>query len=641
MKHLLSILGKNLAPLAVLALALGAGWYFRAPLAAWFGFESAAANGRRADAALSETWLLGDYRVAIALDPETPRVGENRIEIETRDAAGNPLEGLEVSAVAEMPAMGAMPAMRAAAVLKEREPGRHAGTLDLSMAGAWPLTVTLGPGGDPGRRATLRFDFATTRRGLKLASSDPPARQIEGDPPDSGSHGSGTKGSDTKSNTPVKNPDKPINALCPIQGNPVPEDAITVEWQGHVIGFCCGGCDVDWEALPEEKKRAFVAEALKTAPSTTDTAPKAARPAPEPEDIAFHTCSMHPSVKSKDPGTCPICKMDLTPVTHEEVREGIIFVDSRRRKLINLRTAAVEMRALTREVRAVGRVTYDETTLRDITLKTDAWIGEVMADFTGREVAAGEPLFTYYSPEVLSVQQDLIDSARDGSANERLIASARERLRLFDLTDAQIDTIAASGRARPYVEMLAPADGTVIEKMAVAGSSVMAGKTIYRLADLRRVWVQVAVYESDLALIREGQVARLTLSHLPGIELEGKVAFIDPALDPKTRTARARIVVDNPDGQLKPDLFAEARILVPFGEHPAIPAEAVLHAGESDVVFLDLGEDRIRPQKVALGHRAGEWVQVREGLKPGDVIVTSGNFLIASESKLKSGKESW
>lgn len=123
--------------------------------------------------------------------------------------------------------------------------------------------------------------------------------------------------------------------------------------------------------------------------------------------------------------------------------------------------------------------------------------------------------------------------------------------------------------------------------------------------------------------------------------MKGTVAFIDPALDPKTRTARARIVVENADGRLKPDLFAEARIQVPLGEHPAIAAEAVLHAGESDVVFLDLGEDRIRPQKVALGHRAGDWVQVREGLKPGDVIVTSGNFLIASEAKLKSGKESW
>lgn len=476
-------------------------------------------------------------------------------------------------------------------------------------------------------RAELRDWFSPAQHAASSAAADPHAHHV--------GHG--------KAEMPATASKKPINALCPIQGNPVPEDAITVEWQGHVIGFCCGGCDVDWEALPEEKKKTFVTEALKTTPpdGTTAAAPKTARPAPKPEDIAFHTCSMHPSVKSKDPGTCPICKMDLTPVTHEEVREGVVFVDSRRRKLINLRTAAVEKRALTREVRGVGRVTYDETTLRDITLKTDAWIGEMMADFTGREVRAGEPLFTYYSPEVLSVQQDLIDTMRDGSANERLIASARERLRLFDLTDAQIDAIAASGKARHYVERLAPASGTVIEKMAVAGSSVMAGKMIYRLADLRRVWVQVAVYESDLALIQEGQTADLTLSHLPGVALKGTVAFIDPALDPKTRTARARIVVENADGRLKPDLFAEARIQVPLGEHPAIAAEAVLHAGESDVVFLDLGEDRIRPQKVALGHRAGDWVQVREGLKPGDVIVTSGNFLIASEAKLKSGKESW
>jgi len=436
----------------------------------------------------------------------------------------------------------------------------------------------------------------------------------------------------------------PINAICPILENPLPDDAPTTTWNGEVIGFCCRPCDADWQALPESEKQAFVGKTLAAGegPAASASATAAPKP-PEPkaEAIAFHTCSMHPSVKSQDPGTCPICKMDLTAVTHEEVREGIIFVDARRRKLINLRTASVGRHDLTREVRAVGSVTHDETTLRDITLKTEAWIGEVMADFTGREVKAGEPLFTYYSPEVLAVQQDLIDSIRSGDGTSRLAKSARERLAIFDLTAAQIEAIASSGKARPYLQKLAPADGIILEKMAVAGASIPAGKTIYRLADLRRVWVEVAVYEGDLALVEVGQNAHLTFPHLPGVELEGVVDFIDPTLDPETRTARARIVVDNPDGKVKPGLFAEVRIEVPLGEQIAIPAEAVLHTGESDVVFVDLGEDRIRPQKVKLGHRVGEWVQVREGLAPGEVIVTSGNFLIASESKLKSGKDAW
>lgn len=629
MKSLLKFLRKHAVPIVVLVLALGAGWVFRAPIAAWFGMESMIA-AKPADTTSGPFWRIGDYQVAVAIDPETPRVGENRIEIVIRDAGGKPLAGLDVGAVAEMPAMGAMPAMRAAAKLKEGGPGRHAGTLDLSMAGSWPLTVTLGSGGKSDSQATLHFDFATTQAGIQLTTSDPPAQRIE---------------PGVSAVAPNASAAKPINTLCPILENPVTDGAATTTWNGHVIGFCCPPCDADWQALPEAKKQAFVDKSLATTADGSVAAQtvkaKPTRAAPKPEDIAFHTCSMHPSVKSQDPGTCPICKMDLTPVTHEEVNEGIIFIDQRRRKLINLRTAIVETRALTREVRAVGRVTYDETTLRDITLKTEAWIGEVMADFNGREVKAGEPLFTYYSPEVLSVQQDLIDSVRAGNGSSRLAASARERLALFDLTDTQIDAIAASGKARQYVERLASADGTVIEKMAVAGSSVMAGKMIYRIADLSRVWVEVAVYESDLALIKEGQTARLTMSHLPGVELEGTVAFIDPYFDPKTRTARARIVVDNPDGKLKPDLFAEARIEIPLGEHLAIPAEAVLHAGESDVVFVDLGEDRIRPQKVKLGHRAGDWVQVRDGLKSGDTIVTSGNFLVASESKLKSGKDSW
>ncbi len=359
-----------------------------------------------------------------------------------------------------------------------------------------------------------------------------PARESTA-PKRSDTKGSAPQGSGTKTSaSSPADPATPINTICPILEDPIPADAATVTWNGHVIGFCCPPCDVDWNALPEAEKQAFVDQSL--AASASGTPPprpaKSKRPAPKAEDIAFHTCSMHPSVKSQDPGTCPICKMDLTPVTHEEVRDGIIFVDKRRSKLINLRTAPVEPRALVREVRAVGRATYDETTLRDITFE-----------------------------------------------NQRL----------------------------------------------------------------NRVWVEVAVYESDLALIQQGQIAQLTLSHLPGVALEGEVVFIDPWVDPKTRTARARIVVDNADGRLKPDLFAEARIQVPLGEHPAIPAEAVLHAGETDVVFVDLGEDRIRPQKIDLGHRAGEWVQVRKGLKPGDVIVTSGNFLVASESKLKSGKDSW
>lgn len=434
---------------------------------------------------------------------------------------------------------------------------------------------------------------------------------------------------------------EPVNQLCPILGKPVVEDGGRVEWNGHVIGFCCPPCEEDWNAFAEDKKQAFVDRALKET-KTQAVAETETRPPPPADEIAFHTCSMHPSVKSKDPGTCPICKMDLAPVTHEEVREGIIFVDAKRRQLIGVTTTTVMEQTFDKEIRAVGTVTYDETRLADVSLKVDGWIGEVFADFTGKSVTEGEPLFTVYSPEILSVQQDLIDSNRaNGTGSSRLAESARGRLQLLDVAPEQIEAIAASGTALHYVPIHSPATGTVIEKSAVKGSSIPAGKSIYRIADLSSLWVEADVYESDLPLVSEGLKATLTLPYLPGKTIEGEVSYVYPYLDSKTRTGRVRIVVPNPLGELKPDMFVEARLHVPLGKRLAVPEDAILYAGESNVVFIDLGEGRMRPQKIEVGVRAGELVEVLDGLKAGDTVVSSGNFLVASESKLKSGKDKW
>ena len=669
-------------PMMVIAIIGIVALIFRAELTAWFTgkpLPTTSSESGSAHAPASGFVAAGDYQVAVAIDPETPRVGTNTLEITVQDGDGKPVDDLDVSAVAIMPAMGAMPEMRAGAKIDPAGSGHYHGDLELSMVGAWPLTVTLKPA--DGGETQLHFAMATTTSGLQLSSATPATGKpmgsmgnapindvcpILGDkvPGDAktvawNGHTIGfccppceddwNKLSDEKKQTFVDRfkdkaiasaVDQPVNRLCPVLGNPVKPDGGRVTWNGHVVGFCCPPCDKDWNKFSEDKKQAFVDRALKE-PKAVSGMVAEKRPPPPAGEIAFHTCSMHPSVKSKDPGTCPICKMDLAPVTHEEVRDGIIFVDAKRKQLIGVTTTTAMEQTFDKEIRGVGTVTYDETRLADLTLKVDGWIGDIYADYTGKSVRQGEPLFTVYSPEILSVQQDLIDSGSSNSRGSRLGKSARERLTLLDLAESQIDKIAANGKAMHYVPILSPATGTVIEKMAVKGSSIPAGKMIYRIADLSSLWVEVDIYESDLPLLKEGLKATLTLPYLPGKTLEGEVSYIYPYLDDKTRTGRVRIIVPNPDGDLKPDMFVEAKLHVPLGKRLAVPEDAILYAGESNVVFLDLGEGRMRPQKIKIGVHAGDLVEVLDGLKAGDTVVSSGNFLVASESKLKSGKDKW
>ncbi len=670
---------------ALATVMVGAGaLIYRAELTAWFTGKplptSQSANGSNQHAPASGFISAGDYQVAVSVEPQTPQVGSNTLEINVIDAGGEPVDNLDVSAVAIMPAMGAMPEMRAGSKIQSAGEGHYHGDFELSMVGAWPLTLTLKTAG--GEETKLYFDMATTTAGLQLTSSTPASGKVSngsnstaindvcpilGDkvPADAKTvtwngntigfccppcEDDWNKLSDEKKQAFVDRfkdraigsaGDQPVNRLCPVLGNPVETDGGSTKWNGHTVGFCCPPCEDDWNKFSEEKKQAFVDRALKEPKPVAGESMAEKRPPPPEGEIAFHTCSMHPSVKSKDPGTCPICKMDLTPVTHEEVRDGIIFVDSKRKQLIGVTTTTAMEQTFDKEIRAVGTVTYDETRLADVTLKVEGWIGDIHADYTGKKVVEGEALFTVYSPEILSVQQDLIDSKRANGRGLRLVESARERLRLLDLTESQIDDIAANGKPLHYVPILSPASGTVIEKTAVKGSSIPAGKTIYRIADLSSVWVEVDVYESDLPLMSEGLKASLTLPYLPGKTIEGEISYIYPYLDAKTRTGRVRIIVPNPDGALKPDMFVEAKMHVPLGKRLAVPEDAILYAGESNVVFLDLGEGRMRPQNIKIGVRAGDLVEVIDGLKAGDTVVSSGNFLVASESKLKSGKDKW
>jgi Cu(I)/Ag(I) efflux system membrane fusion protein len=336
--------------------------------------------------------------------------------------------------------------------------------------------------------------------------------------------------------------------------------------------------------------------------------------------------------------------MDLVPVTFDEVSSKTITIDNRRRQMIGVETERVFVRDLRKDIRAVGHVTYDERRLSKVTLKFDAWVGELFANYVGAQVNKGEVLFMVYSPELLAAQQEYLETlkrlARRGS-EDSLVKAARQRLKLWDMSSWEIKELEKRGRPNEYVAIYAATSGTVVAKNIEQGSAVKMGETLFRIADLSQVWVEAEVYEADLELIREGMAATITLPYLPSQTYEATVDYIYPYLEADSRTARIRLNLENTDGALKPDMYAEVKLVADFGHRLVVPEEAVMIAGESRVVFVDLGEGKLKPVKIKTGRRGQGFIEVIDGLKPGDTVITSGNFLIAAETKLKAGIDQW
>lgn len=326
----------------------------------------------------------------------------------------------------------------------------------------------------------------------------------------------------------------------------------------------------------------------------------------------------------------------------KKTHSGSILVDARRRQLIGVRFGVVERKHLTQTIRAAGQVTYDETRLTDITLKFDGWIGELDADYVGVPVNKGQTLFSVYSPALVSAQDEYLESLRrHKSGTDSLLAAARRRLDLWDIRPAQIRALEKRGHAAEYVPIQSPVSGTVVEKNIVAGTAVKAGMKLLRIADLSRVWVEGQVYEYELSHVQVGMAATVVLPEMPDRTFPTRVSYVYPYLQSDTRTARVRVELPNPDGLLRPDMYAHVHLKVDLGERLVVPEEAVLYAGESRVVFLDMGKGYLQPRKIKTGLRNGDDIEVLEGLAAGDRVVTSGNFLIAAESKLKAGIEQW
>lgn len=370
------------------------------------------------------------------------------------------------------------------------------------------------------------------------------------------------------------------------------------------------------------------------------------------DEVAYYTCSMHPSVKQEQPGTCPICGMDLTPVTKQELETGTILVDEERRRRIGVKLAPVQRESLVVPIRAVGEVAYDETKLHDVTLRMGGWVQELRADATGERVRRGQVLFTLYSPELLAAQLEYLNALRVGqgatgvsptlrATSESLERSARQRLRLLGMPDAQIKQLAQRGKPWENVPVLSPATGYITQKNVIEGARVAAGELVYRIADLDRVWIEAQVYESDLPHVRVGQQVEVTLPYVPGRTYEGEVDHVYPYLDDRTRTGKVRVVLPNPQLELRPEMYANVEFQANRGQRLVVPESAVIYTGPRRIVFVDLGGGRLEPRVVELGARSGDYYEVLSGLEAGDVVVTSGNFLIASESRLKSAGGLW
>jgi Cu(I)/Ag(I) efflux system membrane fusion protein len=318
----------------------------------------------------------------------------------------------------------------------------------------------------------------------------------------------------------------------------------------------------------------------------------------------------------------------------------VVTIDPARRQAIGIRTDPVTMQDLKATIRAAGRVTYDETRRAEISLKFSGWIRDIRVDYVGRQVSAGEILFTVYSPELLSAQQEYLEALR-GQGEADLAAAARQRLLLWDIAPSTLDAIAASGTPMDKLPILAPVSGVVLEKNVVAGSSFTAGQTLYRIAPIHPVWVIANVFQYELPLVKVGMAARI-LSPFPGEPPRpGRVSYVNPFLDPTTRTGEVRAVAPNPRGDLKPGMFVDVLLERDLGRKLAIPESAVLYAGDRRIVFVDLGQGRLAPREVTLGAKAGDRYEVVGGLREGDVVVTSGNFLVAAEARLRSATTKW
>jgi Cu(I)/Ag(I) efflux system membrane fusion protein len=393
-------------------------------------------------------------------------------------------------------------------------------------------------------------------------------------------------------------------------------------------------------------------------------------------NIDYWTCTMHPSVREKEPGKCPICSMDLVPVMKESAiparsaknapqhdhaamlagkpsdssvtsspsHEFVVPIE--RQQQIGVSFATVEMKPLSHSIRAVGRVVPETQRIWRVVSRTAAYVQELGVNAPGELVKKNQVLMKLYSPELLTTQRELIDllRSRDGTAKnthsargdfQRLIESAEGRLRLWNVTDEQITKIEQTRQAEESLPILSKVDGVVQNLPVTQGASVAMGTPLVEVADLSVVWVWGEFYQDELPMLQLGQEVTVTSSSYPGEKFRGQITLIDPFIDNVKRTGRVRLDIQNPDLKLKPDMYVDLVLDMDMGRSLVVPVSAIIPTGKRNIAFVDNGEGKLEPRVLELGGKFGDVYAVKSGLKEGERVVASANFLIDAESKIQ------
>jgi Cu(I)/Ag(I) efflux system membrane fusion protein len=372
---------------------------------------------------------------------------------------------------------------------------------------------------------------------------------------------------------------------------------------------------------------------------------------------------MHPSVHAEKPGDCPICGMKLVPIEEASAGTGpaaapsgspgtdglaAVTIDARKASLLGLQTVAVVRAPFETSIRTSGRVAADETRVHHVHTRFDAYVEHVTADFTGKYVHKGEVLALLYSPELYATEQEYllalkasrelgasgVASAAQGGRD--LLSAARQRLLLWEITPADIERVEKNGEPIRALPVYAPISGYVTARTAFHGMKVTSSDTLFDILDLSHVWVLADVYEYELPRLSVGQKATVTLSYWPGRVWNGTVTYVYPSVDEKTRTVKVRVELDNPNGELKPEMFADVTIHGPTRRVLQVPDGAVLESGTRNIAFVSQGEGTLVPREISVGDHGDGVVEIRSGLKEGEVVVRGANFLVDSESRLKA-----
>ena len=390
-------------------------------------------------------------------------------------------------------------------------------------------------------------------------------------------------------------------------------------------------------------------------------------------DVDYYTCTMHPSVHSKDPGKCPICSMDLVPVMkadasaaggghmHSSVempgtpaaaapqKPSEFTVPVERQQMIGVTYATAERRPLEATLRTVGIVEPETERVFEYVARVDGYVDKLAVSSPGQMVKKGEALLTIYSPDLLATEQELLEMLRTSGSSDRLLESAKRRLKLWNVSDEDIDQLLKTRKASEFLTLRSPFDGIVQNVSVKPGMSVKVGDRLMGLVDLSAVWLWAEFYENELPLLSTGQKIKITVPAFGDEEFGGEIAVIEPFLDPMKRTVRVRIDIANPQWKLRPGMFVNAWLDVRAGEGLTVPVSAIMPTGRRNIVFVDKGEGRLEPRFIDLGRKFAklgarydsDYYEVRGGLKEGERVVASANFLIDAESKIQGALKTW